>query len=309
MKLSHIFLILVVVMIWGLNFVFIRIGLNELPPFLLCAMRFLLAACPAVFFIRKPQVPIHHLACYGLIMFALQFGFLFSGMQLGMPPSLASLMMQFQVFFTMGLAHLFFNERPSLWKMTGACISFSGILFVAFHTQIEMSLIGLCLTLLASLSWASGNIISKKMGNVPAFALVTWGSLFASPFLFIASLLFEGMETISVSLSHMSWLGVCAIGFIVYGSTHLAYSFWSFLLRIYPTSSIAPFTMLVPVFGFFGAHLILHEPIPPWKLISATLVIAGLAFNWFEGRSLQNLALSDLIEHQSCTSKNSDGLK
>lgn len=201
-----------------------------------------------------------------------------------MPASLASLTMQFQVFFTLGLAFVFFNERPSLWKLFGAALSFSGILYVAAHLEGDVTLAGLTLTLMAALSWATGNILSKKMGQVSPFALVVWGSLYAFPILCLASILFEGPQQITTSISQISWIGISALFFIAYLSTHVAYSLWSHFLKTYPAAMVAPFTLLVPVFGFIGSAVILNEALPSWKITAAILVVAGLCFNLLEGK-------------------------
>ena len=124
---KHLFLALLTVLVWGLNFVAIYVGLEEFPPFLLCAIRFGLAAFPWVFILPRPKAPLKYIIGYGLFTFALQFGFLFSGIYLGLSPGLASLILQIQVFFSIGLALLFFKDQPSLWKICGSLISFIGI--------------------------------------------------------------------------------------------------------------------------------------------------------------------------------------
>jgi O-acetylserine/cysteine efflux transporter len=269
---------------WGFNFVFIKIGLEGMPPILLCALRFFLAAIPAVFFLPRPKAPWRLLLAYGLLTFASQFSFLFLGMKLGMPPGLASLVMQIQAFFTIGLAAFFLNDRPSLWKIIGALISFSGIVLVGANSGSEVTLIGLALTVLASFSWGAGNIFSKKIGTTPPLALVVWGSLVAFPFVALLSIAVDGPEIIQSSLRHISLAGAGAVAYIVYVSTLVCYSLWSYLLNRLPTATIAPFTLLVPVFGFLSSVLFLGESLPQWKVAASLLVILGLCFNLAEPR-------------------------
>lgn len=284
MKLNHVFLLTLVMALWGLNFAFIRLGLNNLPPFLMCALRFLLAAIPAVFFVPRPKISIALLAAYGLVMFGFQFGFLFSAIRAGMTPGLASLVMQCQVFFTLGLATYFFNEKPSWIKIFGALVSFSGLAIVGLHTEVDITIAGLILTLLASFSWASGNVLSKKVGAVSAFGLVVWGSLITSPFLVLTSLIFEGPSVIIKAFQHFSWVSALSLAYIVYISTHLAYSMWSHFIKLYPISQIAPFTLLVPIFGFLGSVLILNESFPSWKVLASALLILGLCIYFLDHR-------------------------
>lgn len=284
MALQYLFLAFLVVAGWGFNFVFIKIGLDGMPPILLCALRFLLAAVPGVFFLPRPKAPWRLLLAYGLFTFASQFSFLFLGMKLGMPPGLASLVMQIQAFFTIGLAAAFLNDRPTPWKLAGALISFSGIALVGYHSGGEVTIIGLVLTVLASFSWGAGNIFSKKIGPTPPLALVVWGSLIAFPPVALLSLFVDGPELILSSLQNMSWASAGSLAYIVYVSTLVCYSLWSLLLIRLPTATIAPFTLLVPIFGFLGSVLMLGEALPSWKIFASLLVILGLCFNLLEPR-------------------------
>lgn len=284
MALRYLILAFLVVAGWGFNFVFIKIGLDGMPPILLCALRFFLAAIPGVFFLPRPKVPWRLLLAYGLLTFASQFIFLFLGMKMGMPPGLASLVMQVQAFFTIGLAAAFLSERPGAWKVAGAAISFSGIVLVGINSGGEVTLIGLILTVLASFSWGAGNIFSKKIGPTPPLALVVWGSFVAFPLVALLSFAIDGPAAIVSSLRHLSWASAGAVAYIVYISTLVCYSLWSLLLNRLPTATIAPFTLLVPIFGFLASVLLLGEALPSWKIFASLLVILGLCFNLLEPR-------------------------
>jgi O-acetylserine/cysteine efflux transporter len=284
MSARDLMVVVLLVALWGFNFVFIRIGLDGIPPILLGALRFTLCALPGVFFLPRPKCSWLLLAAYGLVLYAFQFGLLFTAMKVGMSAGLASLLMQTQAFFTIAMAAWIFKERPSSWKILGTIVAFSGIVVVAMHTQGEVTGLGLFLTLLGAFSWGLGNIITRKIGPTNPIALVVWGSLTASPFLIIYSLMVEGPGTVTYALSHMSMKTFWAVFYIVYLSTHLAYSLWNLLLNKYPSSTVAPFSLLVPVFGFVGAWLFLGESFPLWKLCAAALVILGLSINVFGQR-------------------------
>ena len=176
MPLRDIALALGVVLIWGLNFVAIKWGVDEVPPFLLTALRYIGCALPAVFFIRKPQVGWPMLIAYGLTVGVLQFSFLFTAMQLGMPAGLASLVMQMQVFFTMGLAVLFLRDRPTLPQLGGAAIALAGLATIGAEHIGGAVLLPLLMTLVAAGFWAISNIVTKQAGKVDMFAFVIWGA-------------------------------------------------------------------------------------------------------------------------------------
>lgn len=284
MRLHHITLAILVVAIWGVNFVVIKVGLKEIPPILLCALRFFLAAFPAVFFIKRPAAPLLMIIVFGLVMFALQFALLFSGMYAGTTAGLASLVLQVQVFFTVLLAVLFLAEKPSIWQIAGALVSFSGIGLVAANLGGEISVYGLILIIAAAATWGVGSLISKKIGKVDMLALVVWGSLVAWPPLLVLSFFLEQNSWNIGVISHISWLTIGAIAYMVYPVTVLGFAAWSWLLNHYPAATVAPFTLLVPIFGFAASTLALGEPLSHWKINAAVLVIAGLCINLFGPR-------------------------
>ncbi|BCS54339.1 EamA family transporter [Geobacter sp. SVR] len=284
MRLAHIALAMMVVAIWGFNFVVIKVGLKEVPPIFLCALRFFFAAFPAIFFIKRPAVPLRMVIGFGLVMFALQFTLLFSGMHAGTTAGLASLILQVHVFFTVLLAVVFLAEKPSIWQIAGALVSFSGLGLVAAHLGGEISAHGLMLIVAAAASWGLGNLIAKKLGTIDMLALVVWGSLVAWPPLLVLSYILEQSRWSAGVVSHISWITIGAIGYIVYPVTLLGFAVWSWLLSRYPAATVAPFTLLVPVFGFTASALTLGEPLSHWKVNAAGLIVSGLCINLFGPR-------------------------
>ncbi|MGY4386307.1 O-acetylserine/cysteine efflux transporter [Pedobacter sp. UYP24] len=279
---KHLLVALSVVLIWGINFIAIHVGLKGFPPFLLCGVRFGLSALPWVFILPRPKSPIKLIVAYGIFTFTLQFGFLFSGIHLGLSPGLASLILQIQVFFSIGLAFLFFKDKPSPWKIYGSLISFIGIGIVASNVPGGSTFIGFVFTLFAALSWAFGNIYTKKVHADSPLSLVVWGNLMAFPFMVIASLVFDGPVLIQSSLQNISWPTIGAIVYIVYISTHVGYGAWGFLLKAYPTSVVVPFTLLIPVVGFLSSAIFLGEDLSTWKLLASLFIMGGVVFNLLE---------------------------
>jgi O-acetylserine/cysteine efflux transporter len=284
MQPTDILLALAVVIIWGSNFVVIKLGLQGLPPILFTALRFLFAALPLVFFVKRPTLPFRLLAGYALFQFALQFTLLYSGIALGFPPGLASLVIQLQVFFTIGLAVLLLGERPQLPQIAGALIALAGMLLVASQLDAKPTIIGFVMVIAAGLSWATANIFSKKMGQVNAIGMVVWASLLVVPPLLVASLLVEGIDAWVKTATQMNWTSAGAILFQSYPNTLVGFGLWSILMRKYPTTTIAPFALLVPVTGMLSATLLLGEPMQWWKIVAGMLVLGGLGINLFGAR-------------------------
>jgi O-acetylserine/cysteine efflux transporter len=284
MPLSHLLLAILVVFIWGINFLFVKLGLEEISPLLLCAVRFIMASIPAIFFIKRPAMPFKTVIAYGLIMFALQFSLLFIGMRTGMTPGMASLIMQVQVFFSLFFAAVLLGEIPYSWQILGALVSFMGIGVVAMHFDQHISLLGFTCILAAAAAWGFGNLITKKASNVNMIALVVWGSFVAAAPMLLLSLIFEGPGSIVFTYHHLTWLGVTSVLYIVYASTWIGYGAWNWLLSRYPISVIVPFTLLVPIVGIMSSVLVLGEHLQSWKLLAGLLVISGLCINLLGAR-------------------------
>ncbi|WP_293193020.1 EamA family transporter [Ottowia sp.] len=275
----HLLLALAVVAVWGTNFVVIKLALAHLPPLLFAALRFALAAVPLVLFVRRPAVPWRNLAFYGLTIGVGQFGLLFFVMTRYISPGLASLVIQAQVFFTVGLAMALAGERLRPFQGVAALVAAAGIAVIASHTDGHTTALGLVLTLAAALSWALGNMASRAAGPVDVLAYVAWSSLFAVPPLALLSLALEGWPRIAAGLAQADAATWAAVLWQSLGNTIFGYGAWAWLLARYPAATVTPFALLVPVFGMGAAALALGEPLPPWKLLAAGLVMGGLALN------------------------------
>ena len=279
MRLKHFFLILGIILIWGFNFAVVKVGLVHIPPLFLVFLRFFLTSIPLIFFVKKPDVPIRLLFSYGVVMFALQFGMLFSAMQNGITAGLASILLQVQVFFALALAAIVFKEKLFKTQILGAVIAFLGIALIGKNLGDEITLAGFILVIGAACCSAPGNALSKKMGNVDMLGVVVWSSFFAWPCLLIFSLYFEGYAMIMQSFQSMTWKSCSSALYVTYLSTLLGYYVWNDLIAKYSVGKIAPFTLLSPVFGMISSTLIFKEPLPVWKLFSAMLILTGLGLH------------------------------
>lgn len=276
---SHLLLTLLVILVWGFNFVMVKVGLQELPPLFLCAIRFILTSIPAIFFIKFPSTSLKMVSLYGLTMFALQFALLFIGMYAGMTPGLTSLLLQAQVFFSALLGVFFLNERLSHWQVIGGLLSFCGIALIGMKVGGTVTPLGFLFVILAAVFWSVGSLFSKKIGRVNMVSLVMWSSFIAWPPLLALSLIIEGPDLILSGLQNISWQAAGAVLYITYLSTLFGYGSWSWLLSHYSLSYMAPFTLLVPIVAISSSVLVLGEPLQAWKLFAGSLVIAGLCVN------------------------------
>lgn len=290
MKPVHILLLVLVAALWGFNFVVIKLGLDNFPPLLFSALRFLFAAVPLVFFIPKPDVSWRIIIGIGLVLGVVKFSFLFIGIKVGVPPGLASLLLQSQAFFTVLLAFLVFGARPRPLQIGGMAIAFSGIALIGSSIDGNFTLTGLALAIAAAIAWAFSNMLMKKAGNVPMLNLMVWVSLVPPIPLLVISVLFEGLDRDLAAITHISLTGAAAVLFVAYVATIFGFAIWGAMISRYGVSTVAPFSLLVPVFGMSSSALFLGEAFGPLRMVAAALIVAGLVMNVFNPQWLSRKA-------------------
>ena len=290
MSLRDTLLAIAVATVWGLSFIAIRWGVDEVSPLLLTALRYFFAAIPAVFFVRRPNIDWRILVGYGLAIGVGQFGLLFIAIKLGMPVGLSSLVIQLQVFFTILFAFAMFGERPSGWQIAACLIAFGGIGVIALERLEGAALLPLLLTVVAAVSWGLGNMAGKKAGRIDMVGLIVWSALVPPLPLLAASLLFEGPGAIPAAIEHITWRGVGSIAFMSYIATIFGFSVWASLLSRHSASLVSPFALLIPVVGIAASALLLGERITAFEIAGGALVFLGLLINVFGPRLFRRVA-------------------
>ncbi len=280
---------LAIIIAWGVNFVVIKWGLDEIPPFLLGGLRFVLVAL-AAFFIPRPAVSWRVLLLFGMTLSFGQFAFLFTAMTVGMSAGLASLVLQSQVFFTVLIAALVLGERIRPHHVLGMTVAALGLALIeGGAVGGNVTLLGFVLTLAAALSWACGNIVVKYVGKVDMLSLVIWGAVVPPIPFFIMSWLFEGPDMIIATFLNMTWKGVGALFYLALMATTLGFVLWARLLARHPVSKVAPLSLLVPIVGLLSAAILLGERLHPLQWAGGLIVMIGLAVNLMGPRMLRTL--------------------
>lgn len=285
MSAPHALLALLVVFVWGTNFVVIKLGLADFPPMLLATLRFAASALPWLFFLKRPAVPWVLMVGIGTLA-GLQFGLLFAAMRADISPGLASLLIQTQVFMTIGLSMVLLRERLHRLQWVGLAFGLAalGLLLSRSGGAADLTLLGVALVLAAALAWAVANVLARRLGKVDMLAFMAWSSLFAVPPLLGLSLWLDGWAAIASALAHASFVGWLAVGWQALGNTLFGFGVWNWLLTQYPAAQVTPMALLVPVFGLSASAVALGEPLQSWKLLAALLVMGGLALNVWAGR-------------------------
>ncbi|MFI6641890.1 EamA family transporter [Streptomyces sp. NPDC050504] len=277
MRPLHAALAALVAALWGVNFVVIEVGLDHFPPLLFSALRFLAAALPAVFLVGRPTVAWKWLVGVGIALGVAKFGLLFIGMDQGMGAGLSSLVLQIQAVFTALIAMAVLGERPGRTRLLGMAVAFAGIGVAAVDEGAGGPLLGFVLVIAAAAAWGVSNVLTRKAAPPDALNFMVWASTVPVLPLFALSLLFEGWDRDRAALASLDWTGVGALLFVAWVSTVLGFGAWGFLLSRHPASSVAPFTLLVPVFGMSSAALFLDESVSPLRWCAAALLVGGVA--------------------------------
>ena len=275
----HLLLAIAVVAVWGSNFVIIKIALAHIPPLLFACLRFAFALVPAMFFLPRPKVAWTNLAAYGVLIGVGQFGVLYLAMNGHISPGIASLVIQTQVFFTIGLAMHFARERLQGFQWIALLLAVGGLATIVLHTDGSTTVGGVTMVMFGAFCWAAGNITAKRAGGVNMLAYVVWSSAFAIPPLLALSLSVEGLPAMRAGIASADAASWAAVLWQAWGNTLFGYAAWAWLLARHPAATISPLALGVPVFGMATAALVLGEPLPAWKLGAALLVLAGLALN------------------------------
>ena len=274
----HAVLALVVAVCWAVNFVVIDIGLESFPPLLFAALRFGLTAVPAIFFVPRPDIRWRAVVAVGLFIGVGQFGVLFVAMNIGLPAGLASVIAPLQPVFTIPLAVIALGERPSLRQVVGISLAVAGLGAIAAGRANDVPLLAVALGVASAASWGCGNVVTRAAKPRRPFSLLVWSSLVAPVPLLALSLVFEGAGRWQNAASSVGASGIAALAYVVVVSTFFGYGVWYWLMSRYPASTVAPFTLLVPVVGILTAWLVRGEQ-PTWgELLGSLVVLVGLAF-------------------------------
>jgi O-acetylserine/cysteine efflux transporter len=278
-------LAVLVTVIWGLNFVVIDEGLDGMPPLVLVALRFVVVVLPAVFLIPRPVVPWRVLLASAAFLSFGQFGLLYTGLAVGMPAGLASLVVQAQVIFTVLIAAGWLRERPTRAQIAGILLGTAGLAVVAGGRSAETPLLGLLLCVAAALSWATGNVVTRRAGVASGLSMVVWSALFVPVPMFGLALAVDGPAEVGRSLAHLTLPNVFATCYTAYLASMVGYGIWNSLLARHPAATVVPFTLLIPPVGMAAAWLVQHERPGVAEVAGGAVLLAGVAVTVFGARN------------------------
>ena len=277
MKPADVGIAVMVAVIWGLAFVASRIALDELPPELMTALRFGIAALPCLFLRKPKQVSWPLLIGISFTLFLGQFLAQSIAIAHGVPVGLTSVIVQSQALFTIGLAALVFGELPSRMQTAGIAIAAVGLLMICGTVGYDFSVTAFAILMISPVSFAIGNLLLRPAQGARMFDLFAWLCLCAAVPLFALSFVTLGAKPLWQALWHLSPAGIVSMLCIGAISTSIAYWLWGRLLRDYPAAQVVPFALLVPFVGSAASSVVFGERFEPLRLAGMITVIAGIA--------------------------------
>ena len=282
MRFVHIMMAILVPFIWGSGFVVAKGAITDFPPILLMAFRFLVTSLVLVWFVKPPIGSLRALFLIAIVASAIQYSLTFTGLK-GLDAGFAALIVQLEVPFLVILSVVLLGEQPKIKKWIGIIIAFSGVGLLVGKVEFGNTWLSVWLVVLGALTWAIGQILVRKLKNIDGLTTTAWVAIFATPQLFVMSLVFESDHVNLVMNAHMSvWWAVLYLGLVM---TALGYYFWYTLIRTYQVEKVAPFLLLLPVFSLAGGVIFLGEALSFMKVIGGLVVILGVAFVSIEKRS------------------------
>lgn len=267
-------LALLVMALWGFNFVAAKVAVQVFPPLFLMMMRFILVALLLSPFLRTaPRGRLWKIAGLSILLGTIHFPLMFNGIR-GIDAATASIASQLQVPFASILAAVFLKDYLGWRRTVGMVVSFAGIIVIAGAPQMQGSLLSLGMVIAAGFAFAVSTFQIKRIGAIDGFVLNAWMALFAVPPLLALSLVTETGQWDGVQRA--GWLEWLCLVYIAVGSSVIAHGMWYRIARDYPVNQTAPFLLTIPLFGVLSGVLALGEPVTLNLAIGGLMTLAGV---------------------------------
>jgi O-acetylserine/cysteine efflux transporter len=276
MKPRDLALAILVAAIWGVNFVVIHVGLDSMSPLLFCALRFAVAALPAVFLVGRPKAPWRWVIATGIALGVVKFSLLFAGMAAGLPAGLSALVLQSQVVFTLVFAAALLRERPGPRRIAGVALSGAGIVLIATQLGQGGPIGAFLLVIAAGAAWGLANLAMRKAGQTDMLNFIVWVSAVATAPLILLTLTVDGPDHVWHALRGLDLIAVAAIAYIAYLSTLFGFGVWGRLIARYGAGTVSPFAALAPVFAILASAVFLHERIHWYDAVGGAAILGGV---------------------------------
>ena len=262
------------ILIWSFSFSIVKIGVGQLPPLLMTAMRFTIVATLLSPFLIIQRGRMGQLFLLSITLGSLHFSLMFTGMK-GVDAGPAAIAVQLFVPFSLLLAWIFFRETLRPVQIAAVAFAFVGVYYLSGEPRIAPRPLSLLLIVGSAFMMAVATMQIKYLGAIRIFSLNAWVALFAAPQIYLASWLIEDGQT--AALAEADWRGWGALVYMAVGGTIIAHGLWYYLIGRYPVRRVVPMTLLSTALAVFIAAWILDEPLTVRILVGGAITIAAVA--------------------------------
>jgi O-acetylserine/cysteine efflux transporter len=278
-------------LLWGYQFVVIKVGVTEFPPLFFLGLRFLAIALLLVPFVKRPtRRQFGPVAAISIVLGGLNFGLFYVGLGLG-SGSLSAVAYQLATPFTVLLAWPLLAERPSLTTSAGVVLAFVGVVALAADPGLSANLLPLLLVVAAAFAFAVSNVLTKRHGPFDPLMLMGWSSLLTVPQVIAMSLLLEHGQLASlVTADQRGWL---ALAYTVFFGGIAGFGLWFWLIARCSMGRVAPFGLLLPVFAVISSVLFLGERMTAAMIAGGLLAISGVAITQIRPGKLEKAVVGN----------------
>lgn len=273
MKPADLALALAVMLMWGLNFVMAKIGLQHWPPIFFVMLRFALVAVCLLPFVTLPRAHLVRLLALSVVLGSLHFPMMFTAMK-HLDAGTAAVIVQLQVPFAALLGHFVYKDRLGWRSVFGMALAFAGVLLITGEPRLSGQIFAVGLVVGGAFMFAVANIQMKGLGNLDGNTINAWTGLFAAPQLLAISLVLESGQF--EALRTVTWEALGALFYQVVIMVIISYALWYRLLRKYPVGTVMPLTLLLPILGVLSGVLLLDEVMTWQKAVGGLLTVMGV---------------------------------
>src|ERR1051325_1095799 len=282
--------------IWGSTWLFIKLGLRDLPPLTFAGIRFVIAVLIifAIIFVRRVELPNRSrdwifLAITGILSFTLNYGLVFWGEQY-ISSGLAALLQSMLPLVGLIIAHFYLpGERMTLPRIAGVMLGVFGVA-VIFSNQLQVSgsraLWGSAALVASAFCAAYANVLVKTYGlNLQPSVLAAGQMLFGLIPLLLIGIPLEGNPL------HYHWtpIAVLSLFYLAIVGTVIAFLLYYWLIHNMDVTKTMLIALVTPVTAVVLGMLVLREEMHWRTLIGGAMIISGLGLNVFRRRRKSEL--------------------
>ncbi len=262
-------------LMWGLNLVAVKIGVDLVSPMTAAWLRQLMVLIICLPFLKVVEGKMRELIALGFLSGAMFY--LVVNISLAVSDNIGALAIAGQLGapFSLILAVVILKEKIARYRIIGMALSFIGVVVLVFDPAAVNEQLGIALTVVASLIWATCSLIQRRLQGVKVLTIYAWVGLVGATILLPIAWITEPEafgRVHALPLSAFGWILFSALGSTVIGQGAMSY-----LIQRHPVSTVVPMTLATPVISVVAAAWWFGTKLTPLMIVGGLIVMAGIA--------------------------------